>query len=331
MIPWFCDNCIVLKGDEILHKFRSGEVFDKTFSKLYAIHLGIQTLPGIVLEIRNKQVVASYYITPDSEGFLEQFDSFIVLYDFRIHFSHLEKWMKDKKMRPQTIDCDRDNLENQIEESLKKGMDFTDNFFIIATPFFPDHPFVLSTLHKSTAYIEYSDNYGVSHGSSSTKFYTVQSEHVGKKDSLNGWVYPVVDATRAFTSLVGVNTTCEFLLIDDIPYLVTAQKRSSTTTGIPLNQKDMKIISPGSIQGKIVKVDQSLDITTLSEDQKYVFLAEKPYSEFVDLIKYAEGFIFNEGSMLCHLAILLREKGIPARIEKGSMLTYRDGDTIMLE
>lgn len=331
MIPWFCDNCIVLKGDEILQKFRSGEVFDKTFSKLYAIHLGIQTLPGIVLEIRNKQVVASYYITPDSEGFLERFDSFIVLYDFRIHFSHLEKWMKDKKMRPQTIDCDRDDLENQIEESLKKGIDFTSNFFIIATPFFPDHPFVLSTLYQSTAYIEYSDNYGVSHGSSSTKFYTVQSEYVGNKDPLNGWVYPVVDATRAFTSLIGVNTTCEFLLIDDIPYLVTAQKRSSTTTGIPLNHEDMKIISPGSIQGKIVKVNQSLDITTLSEDQKYVFLAEKPYSEFVDLITYAEGFIFNEGSMLCHLAILLREKGIPARIEKGSMLTYRHGDTVMLE
>ncbi|MBU7018064.1 MAG: hypothetical protein HXS44_11195, partial [Theionarchaea archaeon] len=302
-----------------------------TFSKLYATNLGIQTLPGIVLEIRNTQVVASYYITPDSEGFLEQFDSFIVLYDFRINFSHIEKWMKDKKMRPQTIDCDRDNLENQIEESLKKGIDFSDNFFIIATPFFPDCPFVLSTMNQSAAYIEYSDNYGVSHGFSSTRFYTVQSEFAGNTDPLNGWAYPVVNATRAFTSLIGVNTTCEFLLIDDIPYLVTAQKRSSTNMVIPLNNEDMKIISPGVIQGKIVRVDESFDITALSGDQKYVFLAEKPYSEFVDLLAYAEGFIFSEGSMLCHLAILLREKGIPARIEKGSIIRYRHGDTVMLE
>ena len=97
----------------------------------------------------------------------------------------------------------------------------------------------------------------------------------------------------------------------------------------------MRLISQGPIHGTVKWVDK-MSLPGISEKisqtrNTYVFFAEKPYSEFVDLLKYAKGFIFKEGSVLCHLAILLREKEIPARIIYDEVLEYKDGDRILLE
>jgi hypothetical protein len=43
-----------------------------------------------------------------------------------------------------------------------------------------------------------------------------------------------------------------------------------------------------------------------------VIVADKPHTEFALLMKYVKGFIFEEGSQLCHLGIMLREAGVPA-------------------
>jgi hypothetical protein len=47
-------------------------------------------------------------------------------------------------------------------------------------------------------------------------------------------------------------------------------------------------------------------------DQKPILLSPRPYAALASLIPYVKGFVFEHASLLCHLAILLREKRIPA-------------------
>ncbi|MES2743611.1 MAG: PEP/pyruvate-binding domain-containing protein [Pseudomonadota bacterium] len=51
-----------------------------------------------------------------------------------------------------------------------------------------------------------------------------------------------------------------------------------------------------------------------------IILSPRPYAALASLVPYAAGFIFEQASTLCHLAILLREHGVPAL---GSRELYR--------
>jgi phosphohistidine swiveling domain-containing protein len=57
------------------------------------------------------------------------------------------------------------------------------------------------------------------------------------------------------------------------------------------------------------------------ESEPLIFLCKRPDISLLKVVQAHNpkkmGFIFEEGSMLCHLAIILREKGIPAIIAKG--------------
>jgi rifampicin phosphotransferase len=46
--------------------------------------------------------------------------------------------------------------------------------------------------------------------------------------------------------------------------------------------------------------------------QPPIIVAARPYAALAALIPHAAGFVFERGSLLCHLAILLRERGLPA-------------------
>lgn len=59
---------------------------------------------------------------------------------------------------------------------------------------------------------------------------------------------------------------------------------------------------------------QALIESVASQKQKPVIYVQRPYAILSTLFDYAAGFIFAEGSILCHLAILLREHQIPAVI-----------------
>ncbi len=336
MVPPFSDRCVSLPGEQILHKFKAGEFPDKTFSKLYARWLDILTLPGFIVEVHRKTVGNCYSIFP-AEKFPFHSDMYCVQYDFRAQFKNIEQWMKIKKVRPGPVSCTEKTLEPQIEVSLEKGCNFASDFFLIATPSFPKYPFILSTVNQESTFIEYSENFEAAHGSKDAKLCILQSETLARNDP--GLPYHLLKeialATKKYTAVVGDYTMCEFFLLEDVPCLLTAQKRS--IKGVPLSvchDENVKTIAPGEIRGIIKRLDRTSlpDSAALSKtDQKYVFLAEKPSSEFVDVLRFAQGFIFNEGSLLCHLAVLLRERGIPSRIIKGSITEYKDGDTVIVE
>ncbi|MFJ7626095.1 dCTP deaminase domain-containing protein [Streptomyces sp. NPDC097595] len=75
--------------------------------------------------------------------------------------------------------------------------------------------------------------------------------------------------------------------------------------------------------GPAVSIDKSKDVTeheglgrildlVTSYDEKPVISAARPYAVLSVLIEHVAGFVFDRGSALGHLAILLREAGIPA-------------------
>ena len=47
-------------------------------------------------------------------------------------------------------------------------------------------------------------------------------------------------------------------------------------------------------------------------DGQVIIVSPRPYAALASLIPYAAGFVFEQASTLCHLAILLRERGVPA-------------------
>ena len=59
-----------------------------------------------------------------------------------------------------------------------------------------------------------------------------------------------------------------------------------------------------------------------------IFLVERPYLPLASLLPKAKGFIFREASLLCHLAVLLREMGIPGVSSSELFQRIKDGDLV---
>jgi predicted HTH domain antitoxin len=135
------------------------------------------------------------------------------------------------------------------------------------------------------------------------------------------------------------NITIEFGLLETkqeiIPYLIdyVADEKGEN---IKIDFIQRGIISSGKITGKLVKLEldsyekrlhkhfHNSQILDKYEDiEPTIFYAELPSIEFIDILnKYNNrniGFVFKNGSILCHLSILLRERGIPAIFLKEKM------------
>jgi len=329
-------ECIFLPSKEILQKFKTGDFPDKTFSRLYAHWIGIPTTQALVMEFRGKKFEKSYCAIPDIEDFLTRYQYYIIVYDFRAQFEDLELWMKKRQVRPRPVKCTRADVVEHIEECIERGGEFTDDFFIHVNVRFLQYNHMLCTVNGDRTYIECSEDFDTAHGKEGAQLCIVQKGSVLLNETSipDGILVEAAHYTEKLTAFVGDNTTCEFSLVDGNLYFYTGQRSSRKIVTIPFSRAHtVRVVSPGTVKGTLKRVDRTSIpdvVSTLSEtNQKYVFLAEKPYSEFVDLLKFAKGFIFNEGSMLCHLAIVLREKGIPARIIPHT--DYEDGISIILE
>lgn len=133
-----------------------------------------------------------------------------------------------------------------------------------------------------------------------------------------------------FNDIMDESVVLEFGLLNDnnslIPYFI--DYTFETTTEIDQDNFNKGIISSGEITGKVINLDmgditKTLDVhfhddidTSKSSDEKIIFVAELPSIQFVDIINNYNhkniGFIFKDGSVLCHLSVLLRENSIPA-------------------
>ncbi|AYP23493.1 PEP/pyruvate-binding domain-containing protein [Pantoea agglomerans] len=62
-----------------------------------------------------------------------------------------------------------------------------------------------------------------------------------------------------------------------------------------------------------------------------IIFAHRPYAALASLIPWAAGFVFEKGSLLCHLGILLREKKLPAVCDETLFSATRHGDPCLLK
>ncbi len=88
--------------------------------------------------------------------------------------------------------------------------------------------------------------------------------------------------------------------------------------------------------GAAAAVVDRLSERVRSSPRRPIVVARRPYAILASLIDDAEGFVFEAGSVLCHLAITLRELGCPAvvsdvPISNGDELELDDGRLIVLD
>lgn len=119
------------------------------------------------------------------------------------------------------------------------------------------------------------------------------------------------------------------------PYLIDFVDNESSNM-ISLSDINTGIISRGRITGTISYVSQTsfssldvhlgdLEVAPTNDESCAIFFCDKPDISLLSIIhnydKRRIGFVFAEGSVLCHLAVVLREMGIPA-IKIGHYLEY---------
>jgi hypothetical protein len=91
------------------------------------------------------------------------------------------------------------------------------------------------------------------------------------------------------------------------------------------DEESNQVLSAGSFTGKVLRIENENLFTSIdshfhdvrvgNEIEDVILVADRPR---LSLVKYlpkvrgAVGFLFENGSRLCHLAVLLRERGIPA-------------------
>jgi hypothetical protein len=124
------------------------------------------------------------------------------------------------------------------------------------------------------------------------------------------------------------------------PYLIDFFDSSSTIEYSISDAIKEGVISPGKRTGKIVRLNEnesdSMNLHFHSKEnenkkgeENIIFFCDKPYISLLSLLRqHSEekiGFVFSEGSLLCHFAVVLREKNIPA-IKVGDIDGYTEGN-----
>ena len=67
------------------------------------------------------------------------------------------------------------------------------------------------------------------------------------------------------------------------------------------------------------------------QGEKPIVVIDRPYAVLAALLPHVSGFIFERASMLCHLAILIREHGLPAMQSPELYAMARDADALRID
>lgn len=133
--------------------------------------------------------------------------------------------------------------------------------------------------------------------------------------------------------LVKKGMVIEFGMLNDgslTPYVIDCMQEQNELSEMSLRKIEQGILSSGRREGMLVKLEladdnhalnahfynEIADIKPITGKSNYIFYAQMPSIQLLDILNRYDskriGFVFKEGSMLCHFAVLLRERGIPA-------------------
>jgi phosphoenolpyruvate-protein kinase (PTS system EI component) len=68
----------------------------------------------------------------------------------------------------------------------------------------------------------------------------------------------------------------------------------------------------------------------LCQQKPIIVVAEYPSIGLASIIQYVHGFVFERCPLLCHLAIILRERGIPAIVVANARSRISTGDSLQI-
>jgi hypothetical protein len=168
---------------------------------------------------------------------------------------------------------------------------------------------------------------------------------------------PVIPIILQFTQRLNQampRTQLEWVLEQGTPYFVDFSREDGSI--VHAHQSGTIVIAPGVTRGPIIclndddllyrlsvgpavsvnKNHEVLDHDGLralvelvaAQPERPIIYARHPYAVLSVLFEHSAGFIFNQGTILCHLAILLREAGLPAVISR--TLTVQNGDVAVI-
>lgn len=330
-----------LSYEELFSIFINKEIPDKSFSILVAEHLGIKCPPGFIFQIYKGAIVKSFFISRESINLnFSNEKNIMVRYDFRDRYTDLKSWLLSRSERPGFFVCDGSAFEKEIQKAITKRIRFADKFLIIAQAIKHGELYGSAAADaEGNVYLEIAsgdlcyvgdDKYTSHSGKSPNAAYIIDYQnnphlvfqqckvHIKPENFVK-----IADASRMLKRLIGNGTRIQFQLTNDSFHLMSAQYSSSRCFPKSLIKgfADALVISPGKSSGKIKRVTRKVSQTYLKQlinkKNKWIFLCEKPTSKLALLFPHASAFIFKEGSLLCHLAILLREAKIPAVILHG--------------
>ena len=74
------------------------------------------------------------------------------------------------------------------------------------------------------------------------------------------------------------------------------------------------------------ELKQYLERHNINSTRRYIFVSESAHPTLSLLLPYSNGFVFEKGGMLSHLAIILRENHIPGIVEENARNKYCEGE-----
>lgn len=337
------EKCLLLDLKQLLSDYRTKKMSSKTFSLLLAEKIGLEVFPGFALFITDGQVQGCVALNSESLKMdLEDDKKYVIRYDFLHSSINLYKWLSSRHVRPKPCIYTGKQLKENFCKLIEKGLAVQGEFIILIQNA-PEYVLFGHTItdEYGPVFTEVSRSISISHGRAPIDFcfaYDVKNRNQVQRHSSHDIVNAVHKIVVRFQPYMGNNLHVEWFLSKDRffvshvrPSYPKSFPYSAFSQWIKKDETKIQIVSHGSCQGYLRSVPSSdekvkgLAQFCLENQRKFIFLAKKPLSKLVPLIPCAKGFIFREGSLLCHFAILLRESEIPAVILMDSKTRLKTG------
>jgi len=171
---------------------------------------------------------------------------------------------------------------------------------------------------------------------------------------------PTIDNFTKLMNKSMPGTQLEWVLEDGVPYFVDFSREQDEVLFSSNDGNEAVIVAKGVAKGPVfslndsdemlyrlsigpaVSVDKTEDVLEheglqelinkiSSYSEKPIIYVQRPYAVLSTLFEHVSGFIFAEGSLLCHLAILLRENNIPSVIHPKFEIVNQDTQVMIAD
>lgn len=151
----------------------------------------------------------------------------------------------------------------------------------------------------------------------------------------------IIEVSKKIEKIFGVPQDIEFSIIKD--EIIVLQSRNITTNNVSSSMKNIlgefknenkiygTVAASGAVKGSVINLSNvNDDYLVLSENR--ILVVKEFLPEYVYYIDKCEAIICEMGSLLCHAAIVAREKNIPCLVEvERCSEIFKTGDKVIVD